>query len=102
MSNQENLVVINPSPKTRYMSDTKRISIHRELMQRDDVIMALDFALLQYQSRVAQITNESMAGAGHFRMLGALEFIQELITLAESQTIRPVKDTGNLIHKPTL
>lgn len=67
-------------------------------MQRDDLREALDFALLQYQTRVALITNESMAGGGHFRMLGALEFIQELITLAESSPPTPVKPTGNLIH----
>lgn len=83
-------MITNPSPKARFMGSKANVEAHRSLMQRDDLQHSIDFALLEYQRRVAMITNEQLAATGHFRILGALEFIQTMKDLAES-TPEPTK-----------
>lgn len=91
--------VINPSPKTRFMSSKANVERHREMMQNDYLQTSLDFALLEYQAQVAVRTPENVAGAGHFRMLGALEFVQTLKTLAESVQVPVSIVRDNLDHQ---
>lgn len=91
---------LNPTPKQRFIQSTAIVSAHRNLMQSDQLRMSLDFALLEYQRRVSETSNPDMNGAvaGHFRMLGAQEFINTLIMLAETPVIPTVKPQGNLDH----
>ena len=90
---------INPTPKQRFMSSKDAVAAHRSLMQRDDLQMSLDFALLEYQRRVVQSINDSMAGAGHLRIVGALEFLSTLKSLAESMPTPVLVDHDNLNQK---
>lgn len=60
------------------------VEAHRALMQREDLQRSLDFSLLEYQKQVSVRTEPPLAATGHFRVLGALEFIQILKDLAES------------------
>lgn len=81
------------------MQDAKRISRHRDLMQSDDLQTSIDFALLEYQRQLATRVQESMAGAGHLRMLGALEFLQTLKTLGEATVPSEVVTPKDLNHR---
>lgn len=78
---------------------TGYVSTHRDLIQRPDLQRSLDFALLEYQTQVARHTDSAMAGAGHFRMVGALEFVTVLKTLAETSVALPIKKDPGLDHK---
>jgi hypothetical protein len=73
------------------MQSSATISAHRNLMQRDELRIALDFALMEYQSRVSLTSKEDMNGAvaGHFRMLGAQEFVQTLRSLKRRSLALP-------------
>lgn len=86
----------NPTPKQRFQADKKAVENHRSLMQRDDLQRSIDFALLEYQHQVALRTNEQMSGSGHFRMLGALEFIGQMKNLAETYQAPTIVDRDNL------
>ena len=68
-------------------------------MQNPVLERALDYALLEYQKVVAMKTNEQLAATGHFRILGALEFIQTMKDLAESQVEPPKVITPSLNHR---
>lgn len=81
------------------MSVKSFVEEHRELMQSNVLQRSLDFALLEYQKQIAVRTEPQMASTGHFRMLGALEFIQIMKDLAES-TPEPTKlVTPSLNHR---
>ena len=89
----------NTPPKDRFKEIPEFVHAHRELMQSPNLRRSLDYALLEYQRRVCRETNEQMAGAGHFRMLGATEFIDVLINLAETIPMPTLVPRGNLDHK---
>ncbi len=79
----------NPVPieltfKARFLGVKGYVTTHRELMVRDDLQRALDYALLEYQLQVARTTDMAMAGAGHYKMVGVAEFISVLKRLAET------------------
>lgn len=92
-------MITNPSPKARFIHSKEFVEKHRELMQRDDLQRGLDYALLEYQKEVAMRTNEQMAGTGHFRIVGALEFIQILKDLAEPMAIMPKREDKTLNYR---
>jgi hypothetical protein len=94
-------VVSNPPPKKRFQESEQRIKDHRDLVQSPAFEQALDFALLQYQSQLAQVDlqNFNLAASCHLRMLGAQEFVQVLRNLAESIQLQPrVKLDEQLNH----
>jgi len=91
-------LAINAGAKTRYMQSSSVISAHRNLMTSDVMRNALDYAFLAYQERVAT-TEPQMAAAGFFRLQGAREFIEQLVTLAENPVRIPTKDMDNLSHR---
>ncbi|OLE10693.1 MAG: hypothetical protein AUG89_11560 [Acidobacteria bacterium 13_1_20CM_4_56_7] len=74
---------------------------HRALMQSEDFQRSLDYALLEYQRQLAQtaVTNTLEPTACHFKIVGALEFMQTLRNLAESPMRPEVVRDGNLDHR---
>jgi hypothetical protein len=90
---------VNPSPRVRFQSVPENIKRHRELVTRDDLQTSLDFALLEYQRLVMKTTEPQVAGMGHFKMAGALEFIHAFKTLAEQEQVPEKKDFGKLNYK---
>ena len=64
------------------MSVKGNIAAHMDLISRDDFQRAIDHALMEYQLRVAANTDTNTAGAGHFKSVGAVEFVATLKTLA--------------------
>ena len=61
-------------------------------MQRDDLLMSIDFALLEYQRRLSGVgvNNFNECAANHMKMAGVQEFLDILRNLAES----PVNPVG--------
>lgn len=89
----------NPSPKARFLSVKPYVNTHRDLVLRDDFQRALDYALMEYQTQVARNTDYAMAGAGHFRIVGALEFVTVLKTLSEQGVPQPARKPADLDHR---
>jgi hypothetical protein len=94
--------VINPSPKTRFQENKNFVEQHRKLIERSDLQVSLDYAMLEYQKQL--VATGSLGGneaaASHFRMLGAHEFVQVFKLLAEQvQQPVPLKTVDNLNHR---
>lgn len=91
---------VNPSPKARFQQASDNISKHRALISTHEFQRACDYALLDYQSTLAkQMTTANDAAANHFKITGALEFIQAMRTLGETIVHSEKKDQGNLDHR---
>lgn len=82
------------------MENGRDISAHRDLMQSPVLQKGLDYAMLEYQGRLAAQTEPPLAATAHFKLTGVLEFIHVLKTLAESpkeSNLKIVDD--NLNHR---
>ena len=88
----------NPSPKDRFQAVRENITAHHAMMERDSFNRACDFAMLEFQSRlVGQTRDGNAAMATGFRIMGAVEFVSILKTLAEANLPPAVrKDLDNL------
>jgi len=95
-------VVKNPSPKARFQESQDNISKHRDMIQSREFQRASDFALLQYQIKLAAETNGNvnLAAAAHMKLCGAAELLLVMRNLGETfeLAIGGVDDTGNLRH----
>lgn len=90
-------ILINPSPKTRFQQSADNIKKHRELVDSNEFQRGCDFALLQYQTKLAsQQVDGQLAAASHFKVLGVLEFLQEFRFLSETIPTVVAKDRDNL------
>lgn len=82
------------------MAVKDNLSIHRNLMQAPELQNSLDYALMEYQSRLSgdEIANFNIAAVNHIKMSGALEFIDILKHLAESNAPSRQAVDFNLNH----
>lgn len=94
-------IVKNPTPRQRFQEDPKIISSHRDVVGDPKFAYALDMALLEYQrvQSMAPQENYNACAAAHFKLVGAMEFMQLLRNLGESPTLPAAKPTANLDHK---
>ena len=90
----------NPSPKAQFQAEKEIVSSHHRLIENHQFETSIHYALLHYQSLLAKGAGTfNDAAANHFKMTGALEFVQELRLLAEpQQKPTPVPDRDNLTH----
>lgn len=78
-------VTLNPSPKSRFQESGNNLSEHRKLIETPAFRRACDMAMLQYTIQVnGQTLDGNSAAASAFRLLGAQEFLNTLILLAEN------------------
>jgi hypothetical protein len=83
--------ILNPSPKTRFQEVESNIRDHKRMVDLPEFQKGMDYAMLEAQSRWARQVNDGQtAMAVGLKIQGALEFIQELVLLAENQV--PVKN----------
>lgn len=88
---------LNPSPKTRFHLSADNLKKHRDLVDSNEFQRGADFALLQYQAQLSlQPVEMAGAAANHFKMTGALEFLQAFRLLAEVAPRASVVDNDNL------
>ena len=89
----------NPSPKTLVLIDKKWIEAHRNLLQLPIFDRSINQALLEYQRVLvhkAKDGNES--AAAHYKMTGALEFLNLFKNLAEPVNVAPKPQTANTLQ----
>lgn len=92
---------LNPQPKARFIGSADACRIHRKMMMDGNFQHAIDMALLQYQGWLANKTTDANSAAqNHFKIAGALEFINVFKHLGEVPVAVPQKiDTDNLQHE---
>ncbi len=90
---------VNPSPKFRFLTTEIFLNQHRALIDRPETQRAIDFALLEYQRILCEQNSDANAAAGnHFKVKGALEFVNVLKNLSETPNRVPVIVPANLDH----
>lgn len=91
---------VNPQPKARFLAEgADVIKAHRDLMQNQNLKLAIDVALLQYQGQLSNAKPPDAASAAFsfYKVTGALEYINVLKNLAETPPAAPAKtSTDNL------
>lgn len=88
----------NPTPKEQFLSNKKVVEAHNSMMQSVQMDISINTALLQYAHDLMVKTPESMPGAGHYKLVGAMEFVRVLRTLSETATNPKAADRDNLDH----
>jgi hypothetical protein len=77
--------IVNHSPKQRFMTDTKSVSAHRDMVASGTFEAGSHFAMLEYMSQLAQRANDgNTAAAMGLKLQGALEFLQIMRMLGET------------------
>jgi len=91
--------VFNPTPKARFQSDDRRLKAHLTLLERGDLQISLDYALMEYQNILANGSgNLNDAAANHFKMTGVIEFLNVFRKLAQQQAAPERKVEGQLLQ----
>lgn len=88
----------NPSPKSEFLKSEAMLKQHHILVENPYLRDALDIALKEMQRRAALTdpANFNACAAAHLRMLGAQEFLDTFLNLAETQVAPTRTDTTNL------
>jgi hypothetical protein len=83
--------VVNPTPRQKFQTIPSTVSAHRELMQNPQLNFSIDMALMEMQRRQANVADKDVTGAAtnHFKIQGALEFVEILRHLGETATLPP-------------
>jgi hypothetical protein len=92
--------LLNASPKYRFMQNSRAVSQHRDMIASTVFQHATDFALLQYQTILAQNTkgpdDATLAG---LKLRGAHEFLETLTMMAETPRMPAPTIVEGLDHK---
>lgn len=89
----------NPSPKSEFLKDSVKVKNHSLLVDNPVLQDSIAIALSEMQRRAAQNTppeNFNACAASHLRLLGAQDFLDILLNLAESTPASTRTDTANL------
>lgn len=91
--------IINHSPKQRFMTDTKSVSAHRDLVSTTAFEAGSHFAMLEYMSQLAQRANDgNTAAAMGLKLQGALEFLQTMKMLGETPRLAPAQRSNDNLN----
>ena len=89
----------NPSTKSEFLKYHIAVKNHHELVENPVLRRHIEFALSEMQRRAAQGTPPgefNACAAAHLRMLGAQDFLDIFLNLAEASTPTTKTDTSNL------
>lgn len=98
----------NPTPKSEFVKNTAAVDSHRSLVSTDKLHESLRVAMLEMSRRIcnnAPADNMGACAAAHLRMLGAQDFVEIFLNLAETPAQEAKSDVSNLpgnIVRPTL
>lgn len=89
----------NPTPKAEALKDPLFVQNHHRLVEDPMMQRHINVALLEMQRRAAagtDTTNLNFCAASHLRLLGAQDFIEIFLNLAEQMQPGVRTDTTNL------
>lgn len=84
------------TPKERFQGIPGMLTTHRQFYDSVESLIFLDVAMLEY---VRSLARGGDAAANHWKMVGATEFIKELLKLSEQGVATRNTDTNNLNHR---
>lgn len=89
----------NPSPKSEFLKNKDAVAGHTALLDNPYFMGSLNVALFEYQRQISMrvpADNFNACASGHLMMVGAQDFINTLLNLAETAVVETRKDVGNL------
>lgn len=89
----------NPSPKAEFLKSEDNCKAHRQMVENESLRHSLEVALFEMQRRAAQYTestNFNACAASHLRLLGAHDFIDIFLNLAEQPVAAQRTNADNL------
>ena len=89
----------NPSPKAAFLADPEMVSNHRAIVSNEVIRRSFDVALMEMSRRLANSTKPDEmvhCASAHLRMLGAQDFVEVFMNLAENPIATTRAETGNL------
>lgn len=89
----------NTTPKADFLKDPVAVANHHKLVENLTLRKHMEIALLEMQRRAAagtDTTNFNFCAASHLRILGAHDFIEVFLNLAETMAPGVRTDTTNL------
>lgn len=89
--------VFNPTPRQSFQMDKDAMGGHLNLISSPQLTASIQTALLEYQRKLAHVTDMNGAAASHFKMAGAIEFLDVFWKLAEQKTSGRVRAEGQLL-----
>lgn len=90
----------NPSPKYRFMQNSRAVSQHRDMVATTVFQHSTDFALLHYQTALAQgVKGPDDATLAGLKLRGAHEFLEVLTLLGETPRMPAPTVLPGLDHK---
>lgn len=91
--------VFNPTPKQSFQADKRAMKAHLDLIARQDLNFCLNTALMEYQLRLVKASaNLNDAASNHFKISGAIEFLDEFKKLSLQHVPATRKVEGQLIQ----
>lgn len=89
------------NPKGRFLEMKDILGPHRDLVVRTSFTLALELALLSYQKRLllAKTSDPVISAAQAQRLIGAQDFIDELLNLGEKVEVPAKQDNASLNYK---
>lgn len=95
------MVVTTPSPQARFLAIKHVVDAHRELLQRPDLQVGLDYAQAQltFDLTTGNPTDGNNAAARHYMLKGACELVRIFKTLTEVPKPLPQAKTDEMDHK---
>ena len=89
----------NPTPKSEFLQDAMAVKNHHNIVEDPVVRKHLNYALMEMQRRAAANTDPkdfNFCASSHLRLLGAQDFIDIFLNLAETMAPGVRTDTTNL------
>lgn len=87
-------------PKKKFQADIQATRAHQELVVSDRFRAAAEAALLEQVMALPMTYKKNEAAAAYYRIMGARDYLQHLLTIAEQPKKLPDRPSGNLNHNP--
>ena len=90
---------MNLSPKKKFQENKLAVSNHQDLVVSDNFRNALEAALLEEVLALPNTYNPEEASAAYYRIVGARDFITQLLSIAETTKAPAPAPPVNLNHR---
>lgn len=86
------------TPRLRFQENKVYCTAHRDLVVSDQFRSALEASLIEHVMALPETTEPDAAAAAHYRLMGARQFLNHLLNIAEQPKTPPIPLPTNLNH----
>jgi hypothetical protein len=90
---------MNLTPKKAFLENKAFAAAHRDLVVSDQFRVALEASLIEQVMALPNTYDPGEAAAAYYRIVGARDFVQHLLNIAEQPKSAPTTPPANLDHR---